>query len=69
MKQSNQQGMITFDQALFNLYTEGEISYNDALRYADSSNEVRLMIKLDQGDMETCTLAYHNVTGLTAENH
>jgi Tfp pilus assembly pilus retraction ATPase PilT len=46
MKKSNEQGMITFDQALFNLYQEGEISYEDALRYADSANEVRLVIKL-----------------------
>jgi len=40
MKQSTQQGMITFDQALFNLYKEGEISLDDALHYADSA-EVR----------------------------
>ncbi len=46
MKQSAEQGMVTFDQALFNLYEEGEISYEDALRYADSANEVRLVIKL-----------------------
>ncbi len=46
MKRSREQGMITFDQALFELYQEGEISYEDALKYADSSNEVRLMIKL-----------------------
>ncbi|NIP17633.1 MAG: type IV pili twitching motility protein PilT, partial [Xanthomonadales bacterium] len=46
MKQSSQQGMITFDQALFNLYKEGEISYDDALHYADSANEIRLMVKL-----------------------
>lgn len=49
MKRSGEQGMITFDQALYNLYQEGEISYEDALRYADSANEVRLMIKLGGG--------------------
>jgi twitching motility protein PilU len=49
MKKSREQGMITFDQALFDLYQEGEISYEDALRYADSANEVRLMIKLQGG--------------------
>ncbi|NVZ09680.1 PilT/PilU family type 4a pilus ATPase [Allochromatium humboldtianum] len=49
MKRSGEQGMITFDQALFNLYQEGEISYEDALKYADSANEVRLMIKLQSG--------------------
>ena len=46
MKKSREQGMITFDQALFELFREGEISYEDALRNADSMNELRLMIKL-----------------------
>lgn len=44
--QSTQQGMITFDQALFKLYQDGSISYDDALHHADSQNELRLMIKL-----------------------
>jgi twitching motility protein PilU len=46
MKSSREQGMQTFDQALFDLYTAGKISYEDALNSADSRNEVRLMIKL-----------------------
>ena len=46
MKRGGEQGMITFDQALYNLYKEGEISYDDAILHADSANEVRLMIKL-----------------------
>jgi len=46
MKRSNEQGMNTFDQALYALYKEGEISYDDAIMHADSANEVRLMIKL-----------------------
>ena len=46
MKKSREQGMVTFDQSLFELYEEGEISYQDALRLADSANEVRIMIKL-----------------------
>ncbi|MGD8908759.1 MAG: PilT/PilU family type 4a pilus ATPase [Chromatiales bacterium] len=46
MKRSNEQGMITFDQHLFQLYEEGVISYDNALAYADSANDVRLMIKL-----------------------
>jgi len=50
MKRSTQQGMRTFDQALYELYAAGEISYENALQYADSTNEVRLMIKLGQGD-------------------
>jgi len=46
MKRSNELGMNTFDQALFKLYQEGEISYDDAILHADSANEVRLLIKL-----------------------
>ena len=49
MKDSVQLGMKTFDQSLFELYQAGEISYDDALRFADSQNEVRLRIKLSQG--------------------
>ncbi|MDJ0832032.1 MAG: PilT/PilU family type 4a pilus ATPase [Gammaproteobacteria bacterium] len=47
MSKSNEQGMITFDQALFNLYENRKISYEDALRNADSVNDLRLRIKLD----------------------
>jgi twitching motility protein PilU len=39
--------MQTFDQALFDLFEAGRISYEDALRFADSTNEVRLNIKLN----------------------
>ncbi len=46
MKTSRDYGMQTFDQALFDLYLAGKITYDDALRSADSQNEVRLMIKL-----------------------
>ena len=49
MKNSREQGMQTFDQALFDLYTTGKITYEDALHSADSKNEVRLMIKLGGG--------------------
>lgn len=49
MKESNLLGMKTFDQSLVELYQDGEISYEDALRHADSANEVRLRIKLSQG--------------------
>jgi twitching motility protein PilU len=47
MSKSNRQGMITFDQALYELYENGSISYEEALRNADSKNEVRLRIKLE----------------------
>jgi len=46
MKKSRELGMQTFDQHLFELYENGSISYEDALRNADSVNELRLMIKL-----------------------
>ncbi|MET0028562.1 MAG: PilT/PilU family type 4a pilus ATPase [Candidatus Thiodiazotropha sp.] len=46
MKRSTEMGMITFDQHLYQLYEEGVISYENALAYADSANDVRLMIKL-----------------------
>jgi twitching motility protein PilU len=48
MKKSTELGMQTFDQALFNLYSSGEITYGDALSHADSQNDLRLMIKLSQ---------------------
>jgi len=46
MKKSRELGMQTFDQALFDLYEGGRISYEDALRNADSLNDLRLEIKL-----------------------
>ena len=46
MKKSREMGMQTFDQHLFELYEQGLINYEDALRNADSLNELRLMIKL-----------------------
>lgn len=49
MKESTELGMRTFDQHLIQLYNDGQISYEDALRHADSANEVRLAIKLSQG--------------------
>jgi twitching motility protein PilU len=47
MSRSNELGMKTFDQALFDLHEEGMITYEDALRNADSMNELRLRIKLE----------------------
>jgi len=46
MKRSRELGMQTFDQAIYDLYKAGEITYEDALKNADSANEVRLNIKL-----------------------
>jgi twitching motility protein PilU len=47
MSRSNRLGMKTFDQALFEHYEAGLISYEDALRNADSKNELRLRVKLE----------------------
>src|SRR5690554_4267614 len=47
MAKSNRLGMKTFDQALYDLYESGVISYEEALRNADSKNEIRLRIKLE----------------------
>jgi len=49
MEKSEQQGMKTFDGALFQLYKEGRISYDDALKNADSKNNLRLRIQLSEG--------------------
>ena len=46
MERSTELGMQTFDQALYNLYLEGSISYEHALAHADSQNNLRLMIKM-----------------------
>ena len=47
MAKSNELGMNTFDQALFDLYEADLISFDDAIRNADSQNELRLRIKLE----------------------
>jgi len=62
MAKSTRLGMQTFDQALFTLYEDGTISYEEAMRNADSKNELRLKIKLDSKrdtsltDQETASL-------------
>lgn len=47
MKRSRNNGMQTFDQALFDLYENNEVTYEDAMIYADSPNDLRLQIKLN----------------------
>ena len=49
MSKSTEQGMQTFDQALYKLYKDEDVSYEDALAHADSPNDLRLMIKLGAG--------------------
>jgi twitching motility protein PilU len=56
MKKSREQGMQTFDQSLFDLYEADKISYEDALRNADSVNELRLAIMLQGKDAKNRNL-------------
>jgi twitching motility protein PilU len=58
MKKSRETGMQTFDQALFDLYNEGEISEEDALQHADSPNDLRLMIKLGSAEAGSSSAAF-----------
>ena len=57
MKRSRDIGMQTFDQALFDAFEEGTISYQDALRNADSLNDLRLQIKLNSQRAKSPDLA------------
>lgn len=57
MKRSREVGMQTFDQALFDLYEARSISYQDALRNADSVNDLRLQIKLKSRRARSADLA------------
>ncbi|MGY6630983.1 MAG: PilT/PilU family type 4a pilus ATPase [Wenzhouxiangella sp.] len=49
MKDSTHHGMVTFDQSLLGLYQHGYIAYDEALRHADSANDLRLAVKLSEG--------------------
>jgi len=64
MKKSGGSGMQTFDLALFLLYRDGRISLEDALRHADSPNDVRLEIRLRSTDTDPATLMA-NTGGIT----
>jgi twitching motility protein PilU len=66
MAKSTRLGMQTFDQALFVLYEEGHISYEEAMRNADSKNELRLKVKL-QSKREATAAAAHDESLQLAE--
>jgi twitching motility protein PilU len=57
MRRSSELGMQTFDKSLFDLYETRHISYEDALRFADSVNEVRLNVKLHSKRAQSLDLA------------
>jgi twitching motility protein PilU len=69
MKRSGEIGMQTFDQHLYSLYQQGRITYEDALRHADSANEVRLMAKLqDTGASEKMNQAAQSMSLLNEDD-
>lgn len=65
---SNELGMQTFDQALFNLFESGQITYEDALRNADSVNDLRLRIKLESRNAKNNDLM-EGLDSITVEDH
>ncbi|CAM4442574.1 hypothetical protein F901_01068 [Acinetobacter dispersus] len=67
MSKSRELGMQTFDQALFELYNEGAISYDEALRNADSVNELRLQIKLKSTRQEGSPVAMMTALNVVQE--
>ena len=69
MSKSRETGMQTFDQALYELYRDGRITYEDAINHADSANELRLMIKLgdSKGDADSISSGLDGVTIQEAE--
>lgn len=66
MTRSNEQGMQTFDQHLYEMYSQGEITYEDALAHADSQNDLRLMIKLGADSDPNALIS--GIAGLSIEN-
>ena len=71
MKRSRELGMQTFDQALYDLYEANKITYEDALRNADSVNDLRLQIKLNSTRARNADLAsgteHLTIVGLTPD--
>ena len=65
MSKSNELGMQTFDQHLYEMYAQGEITYEDAIAHADSANDLRLMIKL--GTDSDPNALINGVAGLTVQ--
>lgn len=66
MSKSNEGGMQTFDQHLYEMYSQGEITYEDALAHADSQNDLRLMIKLGADSDPNALIK--GIAGLTVQN-
>jgi twitching motility protein PilU len=60
VKRSRDLGMQTFDQSLFDLYDAEKISYENALRFADSHNDLRLMLKLQSKQAKALDFTKNN---------
>jgi twitching motility protein PilU len=67
MLKSEAQGMQTFDTALYKLYKEGKISMDEALKNADSKNNLRLRITLEENPATASKQAVAQATGPAAE--
>ncbi|MGF1701554.1 PilT/PilU family type 4a pilus ATPase [Photobacterium makurazakiensis] len=63
MSKSNESGMMTFDQSLYDLYSAGKITEQDALHHADSANDLRLMIKVGSKNQQ----GKNTLDGVTVE--
>jgi twitching motility protein PilU len=68
MAKSNRLGMQTFDQSLFALFEDNVISYEEALRHADSKNELRLRVKLESKREATLDQTYGKSLHMAEEN-
>jgi len=68
MTRSSEHGIITFDMALFDLYESGKISYETAVRHADSANNLRLKIKLESKRPAPQTTSYRLNIGPSGDN-
>jgi twitching motility protein PilU len=68
MTRSNEQGMFTFDQFLFGLFERNVISFDEALRNADSQNELRLKVKLESVRARENLLDDPNVKRMTMKD-
>ena len=66
MTKSENLGMQTFDAALYKLYKSGKISLEEALRNADSQNNLRLRISLEETDSDTQDTS---LSRLSLQNH
>ena len=68
VKKSGEQGMITFDEAIFRLIKSGEVTMEEGMRNADSVNDLRLSIKLAEGGVGSVDDAEEEGGGLSLKD-